>query len=208
MSDRPTGTENRIASDLDHERCRGPSPGLPARSRLVRGATMKLAEFEKAAQGLADAVAAMTLATCAGGIPWAADVYFARFGYDFVFYSSPDSRHCRNLAVNPACAVTVHAPAATWREIRGLQMEGTAAAASADETAQIVTAYFEKFPFARELMRDRADAAAVFFKARPYVFRPTRICYLDNTLRVGTRFSLALNEGRPAGSPELEEPPS
>jgi len=31
----------------------------------------------------------MTLATCAEGLPWATDVYFAPDGFDLVFLSSP-----------------------------------------------------------------------------------------------------------------------
>ncbi|TBR26906.1 MAG: hypothetical protein EPO10_20850, partial [Reyranella sp.] len=83
-------------------------------------------EFEAATGALLREVAPMTLATCADNVPWASDVYFASSGFDLVFFSSLDSRHCRNLVINPVCAASVHAPVATWRDIRGLQMEGVA----------------------------------------------------------------------------------
>ncbi len=83
-------------------------------------------EFEAATGALLRDVAPMTLATCADNVPWASDVYFASSGFDLVFFSSLDSRHCCNLVANPVCAASVHAPVATWRDIRGLQMEGVA----------------------------------------------------------------------------------
>jgi len=87
---------------------------------------MTLEQFDTAVISLAASVPAMTLATSADGRPRAADVYFAAAGYDFVFFSSPSSRHCRNLLANPSCAATIHAPAVSWREIKGPQTEGTA----------------------------------------------------------------------------------
>ncbi len=160
---------------------------------------MTLEVFERSARALLDGVPALTLATCAAGIPWATDVYFAAAGYELIFFSSPASRHCRNLAENPQCAVTVHPEAATWREIRGLQMEGTAArldasAAQADATA----AYLAKFPYAKALMSDMRTVAA-------HVFRPTRIRYLDNALGLGMRYALRLVDGAPSGEPERED---
>jgi uncharacterized protein YhbP (UPF0306 family) len=167
---------------------------------------MTLEEFTEAVRRLLDEVTTMTLATCAGGIPWAADVYFAPDGFDLVFFSSPDSRHCRNLAANPVCAVTIHPAAASWREIRGLQMEGEARpAAGTLATARALAAYLAKFPFARELLAAPKEGTRFFAKASAQIFRPRRIRYLDNALGLGTRFGLLLANGKPAGSPEREE---
>ena len=162
--------------------------------------------FEQAARGLLDRVPAMTLATCADALPWATDVYFAPLGYDLVFFSSPASRHCRNLAENQACAASVHPQAATWQEIRGLQLEGRAGpAATAAEKAQALAAYLTKFPFAKDLLANPAEAARTLLTASAHIFRPTRIRYLDNALGIGTRFCLRIQGGKPAGEPEREE---
>lgn len=167
---------------------------------------MTLEEFAGAARVLLDEVAPMTLATCVKEVPWASDVYFAPSGYDLVFLSSLDSRHCRNLMVNPACAVTIHAPVATWYDIRGLQMEGVAGpAATIAEKAGALAVYFGKFPFARDLLDSPIGAVRTAFKASAHVFRPTRVRYLDNRLGIGTRFSLDLDDGRPAGPPRQEK---
>ncbi|MBS0517237.1 MAG: pyridoxamine 5'-phosphate oxidase family protein [Proteobacteria bacterium] len=163
-------------------------------------------EFEAAAGALFKEVAPMTLATCADNVPWASDVYFAASGFDLVFFSSLDSRHCRNLAANPACAVTVHAPVATWRDIRGLQMEGMAGLAeTVGDKARALATYLEKFPFARDLMANPVGAVRTAFRAHAHVFRPTRIRYLDNRLGIGARFSIAVADGKPVWPPQREK---
>jgi uncharacterized protein len=165
-----------------------------------------LEEFEQAAQRLLGEVAAMTLATCAGGAPWATDVYFAPDGFDLVFFSSPRSRHCRNLAANSACAATVHPLAESWREIRGLQMEGEARLVEGMVSkARAMAAFVAKFPFSRDLIAHPGEAAGAFFRAEAHVLRPSRILYLDNTVGIGTRFTLLLADGKPAGPPHREE---
>ena len=166
---------------------------------------MTLNQFEDAVKGLLAEVAAMTLATCKGGLPWATDIYFAPDGYDLFFFSSPDSRHCLNLVLNPACAASVHPVATSWREIRGLQMEGTAGLVnSVKGKARAFMAYFGKFPFARELMSSPSEAGPKIGKVTAHIFRPSRIRYLDNSLGFGTRFCVLLEAGTPIGPPERE----
>ncbi len=163
-------------------------------------------EFEAATGALLREVAPMTLATCAGNVPWASDVYFASSGFDLVFFSSLDSRHCRNLAANPSCAVTVHAPVATWRDIRGVQIEGVAGLANTvGEKARALAAYVEKFPFARDLMANPVGAVRTAFRAHAHVFRPMRIRYLDNGRGIGARFSVAIVDGKPVWPPQREK---
>lgn len=161
--------------------------------------------FEQAVSRLLQAATTMTLATCSGSAPWAADVYFAADGYDLLFMSAPQSRHCLNLASNPACAVTVHAQAESWREIRGLQMEGQVSPiVSVNAKALALAVYLAKFPFAAALLGDASTALGRFHKAALYVFRPARLLYLDNALGVGKRYGLRFEEGVALGAPELE----
>lgn len=166
---------------------------------------MTLDQFEAMVHSLLNAVPAMTLATSADGHPWAADVYFAATGYEFVFFSSPASRHSQNLLANPACAATVHPSAASWREIKGLQMEGTAECVTGVEaTARAFGVYVAKFPFARDLMSNPSEMAKKALNVKAHVFRPGRIHYLDNALGFGTRFSLRVENGKASGSPERD----
>lgn len=162
-------------------------------------------EFEAATGALFRDVAPMTLATCADNVPWASDVYFAASGFDLVFFSSLDSRHCRNLVANPVCAASVHAPVATWRGIRGLQMEGVAGPApTIGEKASALATYVEKFPFARDLMANPVGMVRSAFRAHAHIFRPARIRYLDNRRGIGVRFSVGIVDGKPAWPPRRE----
>lgn len=166
---------------------------------------MKLEQFEAAVNSLLDSVPAMTLATSAGAYPWASDVYFAASGYEFIFFSSPASRHSLNLAANPFCAATVHPFAASWREIKGLQMEGIAETITGVEaTAQALLVYGAKFPFARDLMSNPFEMGKKALNVKAHVFHPARIHYLDNALGFGTRFSLRIQNGKAGGSPERD----
>ena len=162
--------------------------------------------FEATVMQLMATVSTMTLATCAGGTPWATDVYFAADGFNLVFFSSPRSRHCRNLGINPSCAATVHPPAASWREIKGLQIEGSAEPLShlADQ-AQGLAAYLHKFPFARDLLAHPTETVKSLHKASLYVLRPSRLHYLDNSLGFGTRYWASIKEGRIIDAPQLEK---
>lgn len=151
----------------------------------------------------------MTLATASAGAagiaPWAATVYFAPDGFDLVFLSSPNSRHCRNLAANPACAAAVSPEAASWRDIRGLQLEGHAAPVSGVAAkGRAMAAYFAKFPFVRELLADPGEAAKRLAGVSAHVFRPTTIRLIDNGPGFGTRWLLRLEGGRLVGPPERE----
>jgi len=164
---------------------------------------------EAAVRRLLAETTAMTLATSGdgpdGALPWACTVYFAPNGHDLVFLSSPASRHSRNLAANPACAAAVSPETASWRDIRGLQMEGRAAVVTGlTAKARAMAAYFAKFPFVEDLLAAPGEAARRMGKVSVHVFRPTTIRYLDNGLGFGARWLLRLQDGRPAGPPERE----
>ena len=166
---------------------------------------MRLEEFSLATRSLLDGVTTMTLATCDGGVPWATDVYFAADGFDLVFFSSPASRHCRNLAASPLCAATIHPAVNAWREIKGLQMEGSAGPlTNLGGTARGLAAYLAKFPFAGELLANPGETARRVNSAMLYAFRPTRILLLDNALGFGTRHGMGLVDGQLQGCPERD----
>jgi len=161
--------------------------------------------FDRAMRSLLDNVSVMTLATCESGAPWAADVYFAPDGYDLVFFSSPRSRHCRHLAINPTCAATIHAEASRVKDIRGLQMEGTAVPVEgAAAKARGLAAYLRKFPFVNELFANPALTARKLGGAAMYVFTPARIRYVDNAAGFGARRTARIERGAIQGEILLE----
>jgi len=131
---------------------------------------MTLEEFERSVGDVLRTVPVATLATCGTEGPWATDVYGAPLGWRLVFFSSPESRHCRNLAARPACSVTMHPEVASWREIRGVQMEGTAQPAGAVlEPAAVTRAYVTKFPFAESLLAGSGETAGKLARVSPHL---------------------------------------
>src|SRR5687767_5110152 len=82
----------------------------------------------------------LTLATVdAGGQPMAASLFFVSDDALSVYWvSSANSRHSRNLALNPRAALTVANTTWRWAEIAGVQMEGVVTVVAAGEAWQTV----------------------------------------------------------------------
>lgn len=100
----------------------------------------------------------------------------------------------------------MHPQVASWRDIRGVQMEGTALHATAMvEKAAATCAYVKKFPFVEALLAAPGETASKMARVSPHLFTPTRLRYLDNTLGFGVRYLLRLEDGRPVGPPERED---
>jgi uncharacterized protein YhbP (UPF0306 family) len=74
-------------------------------------------------------------------------MYFGWSGqFEVVWISDPDSRHSRNLAANPAAAVTIYDSRQTWgRPDRGIQLFGAAGAITGRAAAQAERAYAARF---------------------------------------------------------------
>jgi nitroimidazol reductase NimA-like FMN-containing flavoprotein (pyridoxamine 5'-phosphate oxidase superfamily) len=66
-------------------------------------------ELEAEAKGILDANQYMTLGTAdENGLPWVSPVWFAPASYrEFVWVSSPEARHSRNIAVRPQVSIVV-----------------------------------------------------------------------------------------------------
>ena len=138
----------------------------------------------------------MTLATCAGDSPWAATVFYASEEFRLYFFSSPESRHCQNLAANPHVAVTVQEDYQDWREIKGIQLEGKVVAVeSVLEKAKAMTAYARKYPTVIKLFTNPASGVfyKAFLKVKFYCVMPERVFYIDNEQGFGKRQELAVS---------------
>jgi nitroimidazol reductase NimA-like FMN-containing flavoprotein (pyridoxamine 5'-phosphate oxidase superfamily) len=66
-------------------------------------------DLRAVARSIVDSNRYMTLATADGdGIPWASPVWYAPMEYrEFLWVSSPEARHSRNLAVRPQLAIVI-----------------------------------------------------------------------------------------------------
>ncbi|MBI5911597.1 MAG: pyridoxamine 5'-phosphate oxidase family protein [Betaproteobacteria bacterium] len=125
----------------------------------------------------------MTLATHGPEGPWAAAVFYANDGFNLYFVSSPASRHGLNLAAHARVAATVHEDYHDWREIKGIQLEGSVELVSAAEEASIRELYGKKFPLAAA----PAAIAAAFAKVRWYRLAAVRAYFVDNSAGFGHR---------------------
>ncbi len=124
--------------------------------------------------------------------------YFAGDLDALFFLSSPRSRHGQNLQANPRVAVAINEDEHEWRDIRGVQLEGTCALASSPGVwLRGWRTYLAKFPVARDLFRGRAGSgvAKTVANTRLYVVRPERVFYLDNRLGFGQRQEVPLPPG-------------
>ncbi len=135
----------------------------------------------------------MTLGTSAGDVPWAATVFYASDGLKLYFFSVPDSRHCQNLAQNPRVAVTIQEDYRDWRKIKGIQLEGRAAAVETLlEKAKAAAVYARKYPEVMKLFTDPESGPLykAFLKVKFYRVAPERVFYIDNEQGFGKRREL------------------
>ena len=139
----------------------------------------------------------MTLATCAGGLPWAATVFYASDDLRLYFFSAPDSRHAQNLSANPRIAVTIQEDYKDWRKIKGIQMEGKVAPVDGVlEKAKAMAIYAGKYPEVIKLFTDPASGLfyKAFLKVKFYCVSPERAFFINNEQGFGKRQELVIEK--------------
>ncbi|OFW02235.1 MAG: hypothetical protein A3G20_02620 [Acidobacteria bacterium RIFCSPLOWO2_12_FULL_59_11] len=133
----------------------------------------------------------MTIASCDRNVPWAAAVFYASEGFDLYFFSSPRSRHGKNMAANPAVSAAIHEDCRKWQEIKGVQLEGRAERLrSANLRARFWEIYLAKFPFVKEFFQSgprRNVLKAKLKGVRLYRIVAATVWYLDNRRGFGHR---------------------
>lgn len=135
----------------------------------------------------------MTLGTCEGNMPWNATVFYASHDLDLYFFSSPDSRHCQNLRGNPRVAVTIQEDYHDWREIKGIQLEGTVERIdSVVGKARALRIYALKYPEVIKLFTDPHSGVyyKAFLKVKFYRVLPEHVFFIDNSQGFGKRQQL------------------
>ena len=126
------------------------------------------------------------------GRPQAANLYYAETDdLSLYFISVPGSRHAANIARDPRVAATIHADSTTWRDIRGLELEGSCARVTGAQRAGAWVHYTAKFPFVL------ADAALARALHKVYVYRitPQWLRWIDNAAGLGHNQEWALIDG-------------
>jgi uncharacterized protein YhbP (UPF0306 family) len=140
-----------------------------------------------------DAHNTMTLATCAGNVPWAATVFYASDDLRLYFFSAPDSRHCENLAANSRVAATIQEDYRDWRQIKGVQLEGSVALIdSVVEKTKALAVYARKYPEVIKLFMDPTSGVfhRAFLKVKFYRVTPEQVFFIDNAQGFGKRQQL------------------
>jgi uncharacterized protein YhbP (UPF0306 family) len=153
-----------------------------------------------------DGLTTMTLACSLNDEPWTSPVYYARQGFDLIFFSSELSRHSSTFRENPKAAASIYGDYAGWKEIKGLQMNGTVHALTSPlALAKATATYLKRHPFVRDLLGGSTGSgsgmATKMSRVALYVFRPGDIYYLDNSLGFGVRWKLEIREGVSVASP-------
>jgi uncharacterized protein len=137
----------------------------------------------------------MTLATCAGDVPWASTVFYASEELKLYFFSGQQARHCQNLAANSQVAVTIQEDYKDWRRIKGIQLEGKGLPVdSVIDKAKAMAVYARKFPEVIKLFTTPGSGAfyQAFLKVKFYCVVPEKIFYIDNEQGFGKRQELEL----------------
>jgi len=121
------------------------------------------------------------------GKPQVAPVfYISDDALNLYWLSSADSRHSVNLTSRQVVAATIYPNIWQWKDIRGLQIEGTAEAVQDDRVReQVLTLYLRKFTLPPDL--DSQIAASTL-----YILTPAWIRWSDNGVRFGFRIEATL----------------
>jgi uncharacterized protein YhbP (UPF0306 family) len=131
------------------------------------------------------------------GAPAAAAVFYAHdAGLSLYFLSEKLTQHSVNLAGRSAAACTIQADGQDWRQIRGLQMQGSVERVQAEQLVHAAAVYSRKYTFVAALLARSGGPvtlAGPLARARFYVFRPAWIRLIDNTVRFGYKEELRLN---------------
>ena len=138
----------------------------------------------------------MTLGTASNDVPWAATVFYASDDLRLYFFSAPDSRHCQNLAANSRVAVTIQEDYHDWRQIKGIQIEGSVILVdSISAKAKAMAIYARKYPDVIRLFTNPASGLfyKAFLKVKFYCVAPQKVFFIDNERGFGKRQELAID---------------
>jgi uncharacterized protein YhbP (UPF0306 family) len=154
-------------------------------------------ELRKLAEELVKGQNTMTLSTAVKDVAWAAPVYYAELAFKFYFFSDPASRHIQEALASRQAAAAIFHQSSTWKEIRGIQMNGSLHPLSPGlESVRALRAYLKKFPFTMEFFGSGEkwdlDGFAKRFQVKLYRYQPDLLYYMDNRIRFGFRERLEL----------------
>lgn len=121
-----------------------------------------MTNLESRAEAVIAANKYLTLATVdSDGRPWATPVYFTPDGHEhFYWVSSPDARHSRNLAANPAVSIVIFDSTVPIGGAHAVYLTGEAHVVPDEELADRARFYSGRLPELREFTEDELRAPA------------------------------------------------
>lgn len=134
----------------------------------------------------------LSLATVQENLPWVAPVFYVVYDTGLVFLSAPHTRHSKNIASNPDVSASIQQDYSDWKDIKGIQLEGTVSVVADEDKSKVIDCYSRKFPVAG------ADAPAEIVRALDkvwwYEIRVGRLLYIDNSKGFGCREEVDCDE--------------
>ncbi len=133
----------------------------------------------------------LTLATCRGGLPWAASLFFASDDdLNLYFVSDHRTRHAADIAADGRVVATVNPDCGRWDEVRGLQIRGRAVKVTGAKRDAALQAYLEKYSDIQRLFHAPASACEKVIAERLgdahfYRVTPEWVRIIDNSKGFG-----------------------
>ncbi len=139
----------------------------------------------------------LTLATTTEGIPWATSLFYSNDDFILYFLSEPGTRHAQYLAASARVAATISEDYSQWREIKGIQLEGTCEQITDPVgSARALVVYAKKFPFVGDFLRAPQELGQALAKSKWYRIKPTWVRLIDNSRGFGWKQAIELEEGK------------
>lgn len=119
----------------------------------------------------------LTIATCSGGQPWCANMFYAYVGTanQLVFTSDEHTRHIAEIMENSRAAGSIVLETKVVGRLQGLQLTGIIRKPAPEEEGAARKAYLSRFPYAAV-----ADLNL-------WIFEPDCLKFTDNTLGFGKK---------------------
>ena len=140
----------------------------------------------------------ISLATCNGGEPWAASLFFASDKkLNLYFVSDYRTRHARDIEAGGEAVATVNGDCKLWTEVKGLQISGVVAKVAGLDRVNALRVYLAKFSEVKALFEapkggDEQTIAARLKAANMYKLEPRWIRLIDNSKWFGYKLEVDL----------------
>lgn len=154
-------------------------------------------EVSRQIAALLDTHHVMSLATVCSDGPHAANLFYARDGFDLLWLSESSSRHSMAVETDARVAATIAMDYSDFREIQGLQISGQAFLVTEEASRQHARFCLEaRYPFLHAAASAPAELRKAYERAQFYRLQPARIAMIDNTRGLGFKQTLDFSSSK------------